>query len=173
MSLAKKMEKYLSGTDMIKGTGVPFVLYPDLQKYKDLDDLLGEKGAVVVLYETQKNSGHWTLVFRQGKTVEFFDSYNYKPDGEFKFVPDDFRKINDMVFPQLTKMLYDSGYEIHYNNFKLQSNGRNIATCGRHVITRLRYKDLDINKFYKMLKNISKKTGYNFDEIVTILTNEF
>lgn len=165
----------LSGKDMLEGCGgeSKIVVYPDLYKYEDLDELLEPHGAIFLLYEFKKNYGHWTLLFKQGDTIEHFDSYNYKPDKEFSFIPNYFRKVNKMMYPQLTKMLYDSGKDIHYNNFELQSQGENIATCGRWCLLRLRFKHMNIDEFYDMMKYLQEKTGLSLDEIVYHLTDEF
>lgn len=162
----------LSGKDMMEGCGgkSKIVVYPDLYKYKNIDELLEPHGAIFLLYEFEPKYGHWTLIFRQGKTIEHFDSYNYSPDMEFEFIPECFRKVNNMMYPQLTKLLYDSGYDIHYNNFKLQKEGSNIATCGRHCLVRLALKHLNIDEYYKLMKRIKNKLGYNYDEIVYHLT---
>ena len=169
------MDYYMTGNDLLDGMmgKAKIVLYPDLYKYKDIEELLAPHGAVFLLYEFEKRVGHWTLVFKQGDTIEFFDSYNYKPDYEFEFIPDNFRIINNMLYPQLTKMLYDSGKEIHYNNYKLQRESSDIATCGRHVLTRLWFKDLNIDEYYKMMKYLCNKTKLTPDEIVYYLTDQY
>lgn len=166
---------YLTGKDMLEAVGgkSKIITYPDLDNYNSIEDLLDPYGAIFLLYEYQKGVGHWTLLFRQGDTIEHFDSYNYKPDEEFKFIPDYFRKVNDMMYPKLTKMLYDSGKDIHYNNFELQADGDNIATCGRWCITRLMFKDMNIDQFHDMFQFLKKKTGLSLDEIVYYLTDEY
>lgn len=170
--MEKKMGRYLTGADMMTGSGCKskIVVYPDLYKYKNIDDLLAPHGVVFLLYEYEPNTGHWTMVFRQGDTIEHFDSYSFKPDREFEFISDDFRKENKMNYPQLTKLLYDSGQDIHYNNFSLQAENRGVATCGRHCLVRLRFKDMNIYEYYELMKFLTKKTGYSVDELVTILT---
>ena len=162
----------LSGRDMLEGCDgkSKIVVYPDLYKYKNLDELLKPHGVIFLLYEFEPKYGHWTMIFKQGDTIEHFDSYNYKPDEEFSFIPEYFRKVNDMMYPQLTKMLYDSGKEIHYNNFELQAEGNNIATCGRHCLVRLMLKDLNIDQYYELMNKIKAEMGLNYDEIVYELT---
>ena len=165
----------LSGADMMKGCNnkAKIILYPDLYNYKNIDELLSPHGAIFLLYEYKPRYGHWTLLFRQNDTIEHFDSYNHKPDDEFSFIPEYFREVNNMMYPRLTRMLHDSNEEIHYNNFKLQKSGGDIATCGRHCLARLKHKDLNINQYYSMLKYISKKMNITYDEIVYYMTREF
>lgn len=170
------MDYSLSGKDLMEFCSgrAKIVTYPDLQSYKDIDELLKPHGVVFLLYEFKRFYGHWTLIYRRDDGgIECFDSYSYKPDEEFTFIPEYFRAINDMVYPRLTKMLLDSNKDIHYNNFKLQRESNNIATCGRWCLVRLLFKHMDIDKFYKMMKFIRAKTGLSFDEIVFHMTDEF
>jgi len=142
--------------------------YARLTEYDNLDEALGEHGALVLLYETKRNFGHWTLVFRlDNDTVEFFDSYSLKPDDELKFIPEYFRIENNQLLPHLTYLLYTSGYKVEYNDYKLQKKLRDMNTCGRHVVSRLLFRNLDIDKYAKMIK----KSGLLPDIFVTILTN--
>lgn len=166
------MDYSLSGADLLANSGGKgkIVLYPQLKKYKTLDELLGADGVVFMLYEWKRGYGHWVLLFRQGETVEVFDSYAYKPDKQFAFIPQDFRKVNDMLYPMLTKLLYESGQPIHYNNYKMQAEGEDITTCGRWLLVRWRFRGLDIDDFYKMFKYIHKGSGLSFDEIVVAMT---
>lgn len=169
------MNRGLTNHEMLDGCDgrAKVVLYPDLKKYKTIDDLLDPHGAVFLLYEFKKNLGHWTLVFRQGDSIEHFDSYSYMPDEEMKFIPDDFRKINDMLMPRLAKLLgraAEGGRKICYNQFELQSEGKNIMTCGRHCLVRLWLKDIPIERYYEIMKCVKDQLGFTHDEIVLALT---
>lgn len=143
--------------------------YDDLVKFKTLDEALGIYDAFVLLYLTDVNYGHWTLCFKydDGKTIEFFDSYNYFPDDEFKFVPIDIQKEKKEDYPYLCKLLYESPYKIVYNNYKLQEHKNGVNTCGRHVVSRLIYRDINIDQYVNMIKN----SGYTPDEFVIKITN--
>ena len=145
------------------------VSYDELVKFKTLDDALGHYGAFVLLYLTKQNFGHWTLVFKydDSRTVEVFDSYGYFPDDEFKFIPMSVRKQKNQMYPYLCKLLLDSGYKIVYNNHKLQEQKENVNTCGRHVVSRLVYRDVPIDEYVNMIRN----SGFTPDEFVTRLTN--
>jgi hypothetical protein len=172
------MDYSLSGADLMTfvDNQAKIVTYPQLDDFKSIDDLLSPYDVVFILYETKPKYGHWTVLFRVNNTINFFDSYNYQPDAQFTFISKDFRVKNEMTVPTLTKMLLDAqagGYEIHYNNHKIQAESKNIATCGRHVLFRLLFKDMDIDTYYNMLKFIKKETKLTFDEIVTIMTGDF
>jgi hypothetical protein len=169
------MDYSLSGKDLLEGSNnkAKIITYPDLYKYKDIDELLDPHGAIFLLYEFEPRYGHWTLLFRQGDTIEHFDSYNYSPDSQFNFIPDYFRKVNKMIYPKLTEMMYKSNYDIHFNNYKMQAEGQNISTCGRHCLVRLMLKDLNIDEYYKLMKKISKELNISYDDIVLSLTSDF
>jgi hypothetical protein len=56
--------------------------YPELgsEEYPDLDSVLGQYGAAVILYETKDNFGHWVALLRcnskreeKEPTLEWFD----------------------------------------------------------------------------------------------------
>ena len=143
--------------------------YDELVKFKTLDDAMGHYGAMVLLYLTKENFGHWTLVFKydNGRIVECFDSYGYRPDSEFEFIPKKIREKTNQMYPYLCKLLLDSGYKIVYNNYRLQEKKENVNSCGRHVVSRLIYRDVPIDEYVNMIKN----SGFTADQFVTKLTN--
>src|SRR4051812_3506431 len=76
-----------SVSEMLNGKS-NVILYNQLAKYKNLEDVFGKDGSFVVLYQTSKNFGHWACVFKRSrKKIEIFDSLGYYPDNELKFVP--------------------------------------------------------------------------------------
>lgn len=158
----------MSGNDLMMAVGgkARIMTYRDLAKCRTIDEALGEHDALFLLYETKPKYGHWTLVFRQGETIEHFDSYNHKPDAELDWVPMDYRKIANMLYPKLTKLLYDSGREIHYNDFALQAENGAIATCGRWCAWRLQHRDRTAREFAELVADVKKQTGLTTDEIV-------
>lgn len=143
--------------------------YEELTKYKTIDQALGVYSALVLLYETHDHYGHWTLVFKydNGHIIEVFDSYGIFPDDELKFVPTYFKKKKNEDYPYLIKLLYESGYKIVYNDDKLQEEKKGVNTCGRHVIARLMYRDIDIDDYVRMIKN----SGMKPDDFVLNITN--
>lgn len=170
--MSKKSKKYpLSNNDIYKLVDgkVRILPYSELANYDDIDKVLGYHEAAVILYETKNNFGHWTLIFKNedGKTIEHFDSYGLFPDDELKFVPENFRKENNEYYPILTYLLMKSPYKKVYNNHRLQEKDNDVNTCGRHVVSRLIYRDLDIDDYFKMIKI----SGLKPDEFVLKLTN--
>ncbi len=144
-----------------------FYTYPEIVRFKTLDKLLGKHKAIILLYMTKPNYGHFCAVFKQNKdTISFFDSYGYKPDDELKFSSKKFRESNNQLLSHLTRLMYESGYNIDYNDHKLQSKKNDIATCGRWSGLRVLFRNLTNDEFAKLFN----KTGMKPDELVTALT---
>lgn len=172
----KLMKISLNGQQVIDLTGEPktnLISYADIHKYKSLDDLLGKTQSCIILYETSQNYGHWICVFRylppNENKIEVFDSYGrYKPDDELKFIPKQFAKISKQDYPYLTKLLYDSGYEIEYNDHKYQSyKNLDISTCGRYAGCRLFFRDMDLDEFNQIFELYKE---YKPDVLITLLS---
>lgn len=162
------MDIALSGKDILKLVDgkANLVIYEDIHKYKTLDDLLGPYGACVILYCFKPKYGHWCCIFkRKPDTIEFFNSYGGKPDSTLYLINDDYRKNSNQWYPYLCKLIYDSGYNIEYNEHQFQKFDNDIYTCGRWACMRLLLRDLSLKEFKKLFKN---KYG---DEVVTFLTN--
>ncbi len=150
------------------------VLYSDLHKYKSIEQLLEPYGAVFLLYQNTKNTGHWVCVFKRksksGKTiVECFDPYGQKGiDTELNWLPMSERKKLGTDIAYLSQLLHDapSKWQIEYNNHPFQKYGNNIATCGRWASLRLMCRDLSLSEFKKMFNPKNKHS----DDIATLLT---
>lgn len=173
--LIKLEGKSLSGEEVLKivGNKANMLTYPELTKYENIDECLGQHGALVLLYETRENYGHWCcLIHHKDRNLyEFFDSYGIFPDDEFKWIPQHFRIKSNQVYPHLTWLLYNSKAKVEYNHHKLQmKSGKNvIATCGRHVACRINYRNVKLDDYAKIL---TKNKGHPPDEIVTLLTSK-
>ena len=60
-------------------------------------------------------------------------------------------------------------YNIQFNDYKLQKKSSDIETCGRHVISRLILKNLDIDEYHKFLRSF-KSYGLKPDDVVRIIS---
>jgi hypothetical protein len=165
------MDRPLSNFDIMNITDnmANLELYCNLHSYDSLDDLLGPYGACFLLFETKPNFGHWVLIHKlPNNHVEFFNSYGgFSGDGGYPddcldFIPKKYRKKSNQDYPYLSKLLLDSGYDLDFNEYKLQSKNNNIATCGRWCIVRYFLSYIPLKKFAKMFKK--------GDPIVTVLT---
>ncbi len=151
------------------------ISYGDLKHFNNIDQIL-KNGLCFILIETSEGSGHWICAFRledKGPpAIEIFNSYgggfiDYEIAGNY--VPDKLRKRLNEDWPYLTELLLKSKqYVYHYNNYPLQSENKDIATCGRHCIIRQKFRDLPIDKYYKLIISFP----YTPDELVTILSLE-
>lgn len=150
------------------------VQYPELAHCRHIDDLLSCGSVVILLITSQPGQptyGHWVLLFRTNPAnratdgdIEFFNSYGMMPD-------EDLYKNT----PLLTRLLYNSGRNISYNQYPFQRREEDINTCGRHVITRLLFRQMPLDNYAKMLlggEDCEEATRCpNPDEFVTVVTN--
>ena len=146
---------------------VNVMTYRDLREYKSIDDALGEYNAIILLYETKKNYGHWVAIHKVDKnTIEFFDSYGIIPDHQIKNV--DKRRLNELGYDDLhlTNMIKSAGYNLLYNDIKLQKLKDDMSTCGRWAGLRIACKQIPLKDFVKLFK----KQKMEPDWYVTALT---
>jgi hypothetical protein len=159
--------------------GSKLLTYKELTKCKTLDEALGSSGILILLYlTTGDHYGHWCTVFKHEfdknnkklkiPSIEFFDSYGKVIDEPLKYADKDVRIRNNEVLPYLSKLIYESGYNIEYNDYKLQKSSPDVATCGRHVLVRLACKDMNIDDYVELL---FKDKKHDPDYIVTYLTD--
>ena len=165
----------LSNSDILKllHGQIKIITYTDLTNIKDIDELLNPFDAVVILYLTSQNYGHWVLLFKQKpKLLSFFDSYGKFPDEELKFVPQYFRKVSKQDYPHLVSLLFkamsEKKYNVEFNEYQYQQNGSDFKTCGRHVVTRYLFKHLDNQQYHDF---ITSSKCYTPDNLVSLMTN--
>ncbi len=171
-NLLEELEKIsLSNDEMLKlvNGNANLIQYPELANISNIDQVLRPYGAVIILFLTRKNYGHWICVFKvTPNMLEFFDPYGLFIDDELNFKMNKyFRKISHENYPHLTYLLYNSLYQISYNQYKFQSKMKGVATCGRHTAMRLILRDLPLDEY----KELMTSTNYTPDELVTMLTS--
>jgi hypothetical protein len=157
----------LDGQDIIKLIHKPVVLYSDLKNYSNLNQLLGNEGYVVILYQTSsKTTGHFVCLFiREGK-IHFQDSYGLAPDSEQQYAQ------YDQPLPRyLTQLIESDGRPIVWNKHDFQSKNPNVATCGRWSCVRIMLKDLDNQQFQQVFygNNDSYLTPDNLIVMLTLI----
>lgn len=175
----------LSNDDIIKITkgGCRILKYDDLARYASLDDVFGAQGAVCILYETEKNYGHWCCLVKHpggaSDRVCFFDPYGAAPDAQLKMIPQYFRKMGPKIqltdgsvrparsLPLLTALIRDSPYLCEYNEIDFQSKRPNVNTCGRWcALAILWLKIMSLDKFQNYFLN----QKLDPDEYIAFLT---
>lgn len=170
----KWYEKYsLSNHDIFNILDGKFnlVLYPNLYKYRSIDEVLGPYGACVLLVEAKKGYGHWVCLWKLNNyTLSFFNSYGGYPDDALDSVSRQFAMMNHEDKPYLSHLMDISPYELTYNEYAYQQKGSDIRTCGRHVCVRLICRTMDDDYYHNYITFFCNKFGINADEFVTILT---
>ena len=162
-----KMNYSLSDSDIRRFLpGIPILTYQELTSINDIDQILNNPyNAAVILIEVRPKSGHWTLIQKRNKMLEWFDSYGVKVDNQLQKIDKKFRQVSDQDFPYVSKLMKESPYKLSYNNHRLQIMAHNINTCGRHVICRVILKDMSLNAYNKLMRS----TDLSPDELVTSL----
>ena len=117
------------------------VKYADLDNYKDIYQLLPNRmDFEFLLTESEKNSGHRTLIIRDDNVFEYFDSYGTSPKNILDYIPKYMNKKLGNDFNQdLGKMIRSikPTDKFIYNKTKFQKEQEGINTRGRWVIARL------------------------------------
>jgi hypothetical protein len=160
----KKAESYtLSDTDIksLLGGDAKITTYPDLANVSDINQLFDRKGRAIIFFpQDGPNVGHWCAMIRDGRQIEFFDSYGQYPDTQ-KPDAQEQRELR-MDRPLLTRLLENSGCRVIYNKVALQKSKDDVQTCGRHVVVRLMYSKYPIGKYRSMIKS----SGLSPDQFV-------
>ena len=89
LKLRKEIAKPLNGMELLKQLDFKpnIITYDNIHLYKDLDELLGDSKACILLYLTKENYGHWCCVYENDDGhIIFFDSYGFIPDDQLNFI---------------------------------------------------------------------------------------
>jgi hypothetical protein len=156
------------------------ILYPELYKVKEIDQILDPYGACFLLYESRPHNGHWCSLLKtndkQGEVLEFFDPYGAGtlpnmidryagfPDSELKYIPTEFRSESNQDIPYLGHLLLNSDYYLSFNQYPFQKFGEHIKSCGRWCALRIIFKNLTLDQFKELFLN------NHSDDLVTFLT---
>ncbi len=151
----------------------------EIPKYRDIFDLLGPKGACIILYVTKLPKGqvfgHWCCVFMAPwapKTISYFDPYGMIPDYTMRYMsPEAIQEYGNQ--PVLSQMLRDAvqhGYTTVYSTSPLQKKEKGNAICGRLTSLRLQFKHLDNEQFADLMNSYNTK-GLSSDELAALVTS--
>lgn len=155
------MNYSLSDSDIRKFIGEPvrIIKYSELSKFKTVDQLLHPYDGCFILYETDHNYGHWTVLFRNRWGIEFFDSYGAPIDTMIGNLKKSYPAGGAQQKPYLTALILRSlkanGERLHIisNKVALQSSNENITTCGRWAVFRYINRRSDLRSFIDLFKN--------------------
>lgn len=156
--IKKILEKSLNPNEIYMICKIPFklILYSDMHKFTNIDQLFGNNKFIIILYEYQKNIGHYVLLFKfDNATIEYFDSVYLFPDLVLKKLPQQLRISLNENKSYLVDLLIKSNYNLEYNNIHLQSHNSKISTCGRWCALRIMNSELTIEEFNNIFLNKS------------------
>jgi pimeloyl-ACP methyl ester carboxylesterase len=168
------IEHPLSDGDIraLLGHSTSIVTYPELRDAHKIEDVLDDKGRVVLLYlTTSKTAGHWTTVFTRDDDIEFFDPYGGAPDEQFDWIPDSIEAALGQTTRYLGRLLArasEDGYRVRHNPYQFQEMAKGVNSCGRWVAVRLIYSHLTIHQF----KTLIDECGVSPDVFVAVVTDQ-
>lgn len=172
--MLERLEKIaLSNRDITKllNNKAKIILYPNLHKYQNIDQVLGPNEACVLLFEFKPEYGHWCCVWKQDKqTLSFFNPYGGWPDDSLLYIDGSFRDKTNQEYPYLSELMLKSPYKLTYNQFAFQKHNKDIRTCGRHCVVRLYCRNLTDEEYHEFITDNMKKYRITADQLVTMLT---
>lgn len=159
--------------DQILNGKTKILTYNILPHIGNIKELLEPYKNFILLYMTEPNYGHWVCILKHPDRIEFFDPYGGKniPDKELDVIKDHVKEITNQDFPYLSKLIYESGLPIEYNNYQFQQYNKDIKTCGRHCIVRVIFKNLLLDDYHKLMTLLKNKYNLTYDQIVTLITS--
>lgn len=164
------MKRPLSGEELYNALlgETKIILNSELHKYSNLDDLMKPYNNICLLYESRPGYGHWVclILHKKDNIIEYFDPYGMFIDKPLEYTDKNYLSKSNQDFPYLSKLIFDSNYNVIYNKHKLQSRQEDIATCGRHILARITLSDIPLNKYIKIIYK-----NNNPDKNVSILTS--
>ena len=170
------MDYFVTSTDLQSiFKNCKIIKYADLDNYDDIYHLLSNRDFCFILTESEKNSGHWTLLIRDDNNFEYYDSYGVSHKNILDYIPNYMNKKLGNNYSEDLGMIIKSikpTDKFTYNKTKFQKDTPNINTCGRWCIARLSLflsDDLDLNEFTKLIKTKAKQLKMTNDEFITFL----
>jgi hypothetical protein len=159
----------LTGEEIAKLVGKPPVRYSNLGNYKNVNQLLGKEGYVVILYEVSANTGHFVCLVSQNNNTQLYfqDSYGYRYDAPITrgLVPYD-----EKNYPlYLTKLIENDPRPCDYNKIDYQSKNNNTNDCGRWASLKCLLKDIKNDDFRHLFFN-NQDSYLKPDNLCVLLT---
>jgi hypothetical protein len=171
-NMKKKLNYSLSDSDLrtILGQDCKIVEYKDLDQFRDMNDLLpNEKDYVIILIESQPNSGHWVSISKANGVITLMDSYGCKLEDELNFISKAINRMLGQTKGELEKLI-DSvdDCDVIYNKTRLQSEDPMISTCGRWSCAWIQMFKLGytLEEFLNIVSEQCKTTGLAPDILV-------
>lgn len=160
-------------------------LYKDIKDFDDIEDLFNrgnsqieidddseydfDDSVIVLMYNSSPTFGHWCCLSKNDYGYNFMDSYGDLPDFSLEYSDPEFNKNFGQDKKYLAGLLMNADEDVYYNHIPLQELSNNSATCGRYCALYLRFRDMKIDDFAKMIKKLSKNLGISCDELVVFM----
>jgi len=142
-----------------KAKTVRWLLYDELYKFNNLNQLM-DLGAAVILLQIETPNlpkvGHFIVLLDHGNHYEHFDSYGLTMDQELKITQE----------RHLTRLFKNTRKPIKDNLKRLQTLRQDINTCGRWVVARLLLRNMELDPFLKLIEYFR----VNYDDLISIMT---
>jgi hypothetical protein len=151
------------------------ITYSELDKFNDIEEVLeANKQWKIILIEESKFFGHWVVILRYGKTIEYFNSYGDKPSYELDLLSDKKNRELGQDEKYLNKLLLlaKNKYKVIYNSKRFQKLANQINTCGRWCIFRVIMMDkynMSLSQFIKYMEELKKYYNMTYDQIVSLI----
>lgn len=151
------------------------ITYAELEQFNNLEQVLEKnKSFKIILIEEQENTGHWVLILRYGKTIEFFNSYGTSPSYEIDLIDDKQNEQLGQDEKYLNKLLNLAmkKYKVIYNKKRFQKLENGVNTCGRHVLLRiimLQHYNMNLERYIKFMEHLATKYKMDYDEVVSMI----
>ena len=177
--LKQLSKKALSESDIQGGTKkhIPVYIYNEIYG-KSLDDLL-KHNAVILLYLTEENYGHFVALYKDGDNILYFDSYGKYPDNPLSWNSiqhnEELGQNKAYLLEKMKNDYVQDKYDFFFNSIPFQSEDLSIQTCGRHAVSFITYCEHNDNPNYEDYKNkldelIKEYDFKNYDRVVSWLT---
>ena len=150
---------------------VPIISYSKFGEITDIMQELYKNPAIVFLYETSVNRGHWCCLHYLDNSIYFFDSYGDPIDSQLLYNTGSENYDLGQNRPFLSMLLNKTPCNVWYNDIKYQAEGNNVNTCGRHCINFILSKDSLLN-YGDEMKKMRKELNISYDDIVAIMINK-
>lgn len=166
----------------IAGKKCNVLTYPEISKFKSYKQLFKRGNSeftnfddgysfdnkfCIILYMTGDRCGHWTCLCDNKTGINFLDSYGDVIDDQLQYVN---INILGQHKKHLLKLLSRAKKPIYYNDLQLQRFSNNIATCGRYCALYLRYNNMPVDDFIKMLLDKANEYKISPDTLVCLLS---
>ena len=137
------------------------VKYSDLDEFKSLNDLMNGNNYVIILIESQKNSGHWVALYKKdNNTYYYFNSYGKKYDDDISTIC----AMSDLILGNernsIRNLAQKSNADIVYNKVRYQNNTS--TTCGRWCLLAITMFNMNYNM--KQLQNFFKNSVKDYKD---------